>query len=715
MAKLERTDKPVSILLDELSTGVLGLPEIQRGYIWERPKARDLIDSLYREYPSGLILLWKPKELPELRELAIEHGNTRTPESLILDGQQRLTSLKKVFDRSINVFFNLQDEAFQIYSSKLKSNPLWVSVTDVLIDGAVKVWKQLKKNVEDKSIRIEDGILEQYLDRLVQLEKIKEYRYPVMIIHTDDYEEITESFIRVNSRGTPLREAELAMAQLAFHWPGALANEFENALDNYEDISYEFEARFLMRCYVAISTGQNRFKFLGRLWKRSQQELEESWIKTKKALDHAVNFLKNNAGIESTDWIPSLNALIPIVYYLSKKEGRLSNEESNRLLCWFFEANIHGRFAGSPETKVDQDLKAIESEDPLTGLISNLMRDTPSLEITPEMIEGKYQRHPFMPIVFAMARRRGAKDWFTGTILSSTNVGAEHKLELHHIFPRGVLKETGTYGAYEIDDIANIAFLSQKANRSIQADNPLMYLAEIEEERLISQFEPLDRELWNIEYYDKFIAERRRLLTQSINEYLLELGKDYLTKAQEIMQRPHEIIPDLIHDHKREEINPSIIESQNRELIKPWLQNGENWHLYERCSNRTRELFLSLDKIIRGNTDANGPEFRQEDYISYKIDKVNWIYITTRKNMLYFHVKVRREFSNVDKVATDLNLLKFDANASQSDKKNLGSSVEIIGIDGNRDWILIRMKDDFNLDAETFSKFLKEARVAKTK
>ncbi|HID93475.1 MAG TPA: DUF262 domain-containing protein, partial [bacterium (Candidatus Stahlbacteria)] len=461
MAKLERTDKPVSVLLEELVKGALGLPEIQRSYVWNRPQARDLVDSLYREYPSGLILLWKPKELPELRETALDESSKKAPDFLILDGQQRLTSLTKVFSGEIDVYFNVEEESFQIYSRKLKANPLWISVKEVLNKGAVEVWDELEKNLEEKEKSIE------YLKRLSRLERIKEYRYPVMIIHTDDYEEITESFIRVNSRGTRLRESELAMAQLAFHWPGALVKEFESALDDYEQANYGLEARFLMRCFVAISTGQSRFRYLSALWKRSPTELEDVWRRTKKAVDHTINFLRNNAGIESSDWIPSINALVPLVVYLSKKQGQLTDDEVKGLLFWFFEATIHGRFTGSPETKIDQDLKAIKSADSIKSMVANLRKDVSSFDITPEMVEGKYQRHSFLPLIFTISRKKSAKDWFTGTVLSSTNVGPEHRLELHHIFPKAILKEGGNFKPHEIDDISNIAFLSQKANRKI--------------------------------------------------------------------------------------------------------------------------------------------------------------------------------------------------------------------------------------------------------
>jgi hypothetical protein len=518
MAKLERTDKPVSVLLEELQKGELRLPEIQRSYVWNRPQARDLIDSLYREYPSGLILLWKPEELPILREGSLKGDDEREPNFLVLDGQQRLTSLQHVFMGKIDVYFNVEEELFQIYSSKLKSNPVWVSVNVVVTKGALEVLDRLEEILTlDKDLR------KTYGQRLERLARIKEYRYPVMIIHTGDYEEVTESFIRINSRGTRLREAELAMAQLALNWPGSLVNSFESALADYEQANFSFEARFLMRCFVAIATNQSRFRYLGSLWKKDQADLEDIWKRTKKAVDYTINFLRNNVGIESSDWLPSVNALIPLVVFLSKIDGQLSEKETDGLLLWFLAATMHGRFTGSPETKLDQDLRAIDSQKPLEAMLANIKRDVSDLEITPEMVEGKYQRNPILLLMFIVFRHHRARDWFTGTMLSATNVGPDHQLELHHIFPRGVLKDAKRYETAEIDDIGNIAFLTQKANRKILMSMPVDYLSKIEEQRLQVQLVPLGKDKWEVDDYPQFLNERRNLIAETVNNFMEEL------------------------------------------------------------------------------------------------------------------------------------------------------------------------------------------------
>ena len=160
-------------------------------------------------------------------------------------------------------------------------------------------------------------------------------------------------------------------------------------------------------------------------------------------------------------------------------------------------------------------------------MVANLKRDVPGFDITPDMVEGKYQRHSFLPLIFAISRKKNARDWFTGTVLSSTNVGPEHKLELHHIFPRAILKESGNFKTHEMDDIANIAFLSQKANRKILKSNPEDYLANIEDDRLRSQFVPLDTDLWEVNRFRDFLVERRKLITEAINEYMREIGGRY--------------------------------------------------------------------------------------------------------------------------------------------------------------------------------------------
>ena len=144
------------------------------------------------------------------------------------------------------------------------------------------------------------------------------------------------------------------------------------------------------------------------------------------------------------------------------------------------------------------------------------------------MIGGSYQRHPYLPLVFTIFRANDAKDWFTGTRLSSTNVGPSYQLEFHHVFPRSVLRGASIdYTREEIDDLGNMAFLSQKANRAILDSKPKDYLGTIEEERLRAQFVPTNQALWEVSEFRRFLGERRQLVAAAVNSYLQDLGKEY--------------------------------------------------------------------------------------------------------------------------------------------------------------------------------------------
>lgn len=532
MAKLERTEKPINVIIDELKRNEIGLPEIQRGYVWKPIQVREFIESLYKEYPCGLILEWKPSEELiknlELRELATGQRKLtlgKKPTLLVIDGQQRLTSFLKVLSGDVRVYFNLETEAFELYSSKLKGQPLWVSVGEVLNEGAVKIWLRLKEKLKENKTNEE-----KYLNRLSRLEKIKDYKIPIEILHTDDYEEVTEAFIRINSKGTRLREAELALAQLALHLPGMVSKEFEKTLEEYEEKDFEFDPRFLIRCFVVVFTGQSRFRYLRKIWEASQDELRKNWEITKQGLDYTINFLRNNTGIESSEWITSINALVPLVFYFAKKKGPLTKEEENLLLFWFHSVSVWGRYSSSVETKLDQDLSLLQSqEDPIKALIENYRKEIRNFRIDEESLIGNYQRNAFLPLLFVITKRQRAKDWFTGIELSSTNVGPVHQIELHHIFPRAVLKKRG-YEAKEIDDLSNIAFLSQKANREIRSLEPREYFKKykIENQRLKLQFIPIEENLWRVENFKKFIKKRRELIVNAMNEYLISLGGEYM-------------------------------------------------------------------------------------------------------------------------------------------------------------------------------------------
>ena len=516
----------VSELLDEINRGDVLLPEIQRSYVWKGPQVAKLIDSLYREYPVGQILLWDTANLPitkTLRGAQSPHLPTAGNPKIVLDGQQRLTSLYLALaaeEDKINVYFNIEEESFQLYLKRLNSDPRWIPVREV-INGDMDEFKILESIQEKGLLTLGDDLSKEYLKRIQKLKKIKDVKFPIEIYKSDEYEEVTELFVRINSGGTRLRMAELALAQLALRLPGAIVEKLESAIEEYEDSYFKLDSRFLTRALIAQGTGQSRFKHLTEFWKKPAEEIESIWEASHKGVNAAVNFVRNNALLESSNWLPSLNALIPLAAYMNNYPKIASDVESG-LLKWFYLASLRGRYSGSGETAMDEDLKAVRSDNPLQELMKNLQSEGRSFIVTSDEFDDAGWRNPLFPMAYAAARKNRAVDWFTGIELSQHVIGESHKIQIHHVFPKARLKEVGTKRK-DINEIANLAFLAAKPNRQISNKFPEEYLKEIADshpERLQAQYIPMDEFLWKIDAYQDFLEARRILLAQAVNELI---------------------------------------------------------------------------------------------------------------------------------------------------------------------------------------------------
>src|SRR5262249_10239943 len=149
--------------------------------------------------------------------------------------------------------------------------------------------------------------------RLKRLAAIREYQYPVELVAHQDLETVTEVFIRVNSGGTRLREAELALARLAWKLPGSIVGPFEELEEECLERGFDLDSRFFMRALVSTATRQSRFRDLKAFWDRSPDEIEKVWTRTASGVRHALNFVEGNVGIPGSELLPSQFALIPLV------------------------------------------------------------------------------------------------------------------------------------------------------------------------------------------------------------------------------------------------------------------------------------------------------------------------------------------------------------------------------------------------------------------
>lgn len=403
---MSKAEAAVEDLVGMIERGELRLPEMQRRYVWRSTRVRDLLDSLYRDYPSGAILLWDTDEEVPLQDMAVaQQANPYQSTRLLLDGQQRLTSLWAVIrgeavkvrgrKRPIELLFNLdhpdkptvvtevdedgaeededehltEDEAdssedelqkrfdrmtFVVATRKLSQLPQWVKVTEVFkSDSNAPFLKRAGVGGFD------DPNFERYSQRLAKLRGIRKYVYRMDVLERRlSYDEVTEIFVRVNSLGAKLRSSDLALAQITAKWRNSL-KIFEAFQHQCTKTGFELDLGLFLKNLVVFTTGQSRFLTVGGL---RLDALQAGWTESCRGMEFALNFLKNNAGIDSPALLSSPFMLISLAYHGHKRDYALTSEEAARLRYWVLVANAKGRYSrGSSETLLDQDLAILRS------------------------------------------------------------------------------------------------------------------------------------------------------------------------------------------------------------------------------------------------------------------------------------------------------------------------------------------------------------------
>jgi len=562
MAKAEAS---IEELVGMIERGELRLPEMQRRYVWRAPRVRDLLDSLYRGYPSGAILLWETDEDVPLQEMAIPQKKSPYQSTrLLLDGQQRLTSLAAVIrgnlvtvrgrKKPIELLFNLEhpdklefvtevnedgandeerieDEAdssedelqkrfdrmtFVVATRKLESLPHWIKVTDVFkTESDAEFLKGAGVSGFD------DPNYERYSHRLARLRGVRKYVYRMDVLERKlSYDEVTEIFVRVNSLGAKLRSSDLALAQITAKWHNSL-KEFQAFQQECKKGGFDLDLGGVhLRNLIAFITGQSRFRAVGGL---SVKALQTGWEESCRGMEFALNFMQNNLKIGGPALLSSPFILITLAYFGHKRDYALLPEESERLHLWALLANAKGRYSrGSSETLLDQDIATLRNGGGVDGLTDRLRQQVGRLDIAPDELEGRNQSSALFKTMFLAFHAAGARDWISNLAIAINNAGVQHKLQFHHIFPKAKLK--GRYSTREINDIANLCFIAGKTNRKILDNIPRDYFPSIQEQSGLSAFQtqciPKDEALLGVENYNAFLNARRKLIVARLNEFL---------------------------------------------------------------------------------------------------------------------------------------------------------------------------------------------------
>ena len=528
----------ISAILSNIELGQFALPEFQRGYVWGREDVRKLFSSLYNRYPVGGFLVWTTQPDPNT-----VRGDLTQPGAavkLLLDGQQRATSLYGVMRGQppeffqgdtrafTDLYFHVSDETFEFYGPiKMRDDPLWVSVTGVFQAELAEIGKPLLEHTTDL------GVFSKYHQNLMWLRGIGDISLHIEEISGDNLaiDEVVEIFNLVNSGGTKLSTADLALARLCADSP-LVRNELRRLLGEWDQAQFSFRQEWLLRCATAVATNQASFNGLRGV---SASEFDGALKKTSQSIDFILNLLGDRLGVDHGRVLASPYSLAAITRLVAERGGTVTDlQTQQQMLFWYMHSFMWGRYSGSTETRLQRDLDALESGG-TEGLIRELEQWRGSLTVRPDDFDSWSVGARFYPLLYILTRVNASRDIANGMRLSHALLGKHSKLQVHHIFPKKRLYAAG-YGRPEVNALANFCFLTALGNQSISASDPAVYLAQAEERNpgvLASQWIPQDEALWHIDRYPDFLANRRKLLADAANDLLRTLLQGGATASQQ--------------------------------------------------------------------------------------------------------------------------------------------------------------------------------------
>lgn len=530
----------IKTILDQIDIGAMALPEFQRGYVWNREQVRGLMYSLYRKHPVGSLLVWVTKtENADARgDQSLQPGSVK----LLLDGQQRITSLyglirgkpPKFFDGDKQSFtglhFNLDTEVFEFYApTKMRDDPLWISVTEMMADDTGPVMQKL---LQTPALAPK---LATYLGRMNDVSNIRAIDLHIEEVAGEDktVDVVVDIFNRVNSGGTKLSKGDLTLARICAQWPQA-RDEMKGLLGKWRKARYSFTLDWLLRGVNAVTTGESLFSAMKDV---SIEDFKQGLATTEKMTDRILNLIAGRLGLDHDRVLGSRFAIPLMARYFSQRGGKIADQaERDRLLFWYVHTLLWGRYSGSTETVLNKDLEAIEvatskkENGALDRLIGLLRENRGDLRLRENDFAGSTKGNRFYPLLYLMTRVCHARDWGTGDELSSHLLGHLATLQVHHIFPKKVLYDAG-FKKRDVNAIANFTFLTQETNLEVSKRDPAEYLPHYAKRNpgtIESHWIPADPQLWRVENYREFLAERRKLLAQAANSFLEKLAAGHM-------------------------------------------------------------------------------------------------------------------------------------------------------------------------------------------
>ena len=585
-------------LLENIRRGEIALPDIQRPFVWAPARVRELFDSMYKGFPVGYLLFWATGAEAGARQIGSE-AKTAAPRMLIVDGQQRLTSLfavmkgvpvlrKDFTEGRIRLAFCPVEKRFEVTDAAIEKDPNFIAdITDVwnsYRETTRRYFARLTEHRGEKLEDVEEEQLEAAIDRLRDLQ-----HYPFNAVELDatvDEEQVAQVFVRINSQGVTLNQADFILTLMSVFWEqgrrqleafsraGMLPSKGEPSPYNH---FIEPRPDQMLRAAVGLAFRRGRLQHVYSLLRGKDLETGEvtterrveQFERLRDAQDFVLNltnwheFLKclARAGFRSSRMISSENALLYtyVLWLIGRRDYGVELPQLRDVIArWFFMAHATGRYTSSPESQMESDLLRLRDvpERDAAEFCRRLDREAGTVFThdywaisLPNRLQTSGGKSPAMIAYWAALNLLDAELLFSTTKVSSRldpGVKAVRDIERHHLFPKKHLATQGITANPRANQIANMAFVDWSENADISDDAPMKYWpvmsARVDAERLKNQRYwhalPLG---WEQLGYDEFLEKRRKLIAQ-----VVRAGFEQLAPRNEQTRSGDFTIEDLI-------------------------------------------------------------------------------------------------------------------------------------------------------------------------
>lgn len=579
----------VGDLLNNVNNGKIGLPDLQRPFVWKDNKVRELLDSMMKGYPIGYIMLWSsPEDYENTGHIGKNDKIYTQPDDLVIDGQQRLTALLAVMygvavrdknykERNIKIAFNPMTREFQVWS-KTYDTPEWIKDISTAFQAddnhetfmyirkmVVELNEYRQKNEKEPITLEEEALINENIKDLLDL---KLYFLPTLRISSKAGEEdVSDIFVRVNSGGQKLTEKNFIETLLAVY-----DNEVHEKINKFceesripkDGTSYnqilEVDPSHLIRMAVGVGFRRARLRYAYMLLRGknlktgeiTQETRDENLEIFKNSLDivtnlnnwHAFMNLMGTAGYLKGSIVASSNAVVfcYVLYLIGKYDYKVGSVELQKTIRkWIFMSTITVFYSGSTESEVEKqfaDLRDVKTADEfvtyLDGVINTIFTDDYFRLTLPSELNSSSATSPAWYGYIASINVLGYHMLFSTALLSKYFIlgtsGGKNAIDKHHIFPKHYLETIGFDNDRDRNQIANFAYLDYATNIDISDAPPAEYVGRYKE-KLGEEGYKLACEQnalpQNFENleYTEFIAQRRMLMSKIIKKAYDELCK----------------------------------------------------------------------------------------------------------------------------------------------------------------------------------------------